>query len=61
MTILFLPLDIKIVSYLCSHPPTKKSGEKKKRTEKEKSIFLVSYLVLKEAEKVEKTSTVYVI
>ena len=30
MTLLFLPLDIKIVSYLCLQPPAMKSGGKKK-------------------------------
>ena len=46
MTLLILPLDIKIFSYLCSCP--KKSEKKKKKPEKENSVFWVYYLVFKE-------------
>ena len=47
MTLLILPLDIKIFSYLCSGP--KKSEKKKKqKPENENLVFWVSYLVFKE-------------
>ena len=39
MTLLFLPLDIKIVSYLCLQPPAMKSGGKKKELKKKSQYF----------------------